>query len=122
MAERNGDMKHDPIRLRAWCEQRGFTLIPSRDGEKEYRFHPTIRWRFDFAIPEIWAAIEIEGGIWLSQVGKKSRHCTGAGMLKDMEKYNNAAALGWALFRFTPQQFRAGAWIEYLELYLKERQ
>ena len=108
-------MKHDPIRLRAWCEQRGFTVLP------EHRFHPVRKWRFDFAIQEIWAAIEIEGGIWLSQVGQKSRHCTGVGMTKDMEKYNTAAALGWSVFKFTPAQFRAGAWIEYLELYLKEK-
>lgn len=35
----------------------GIDIIP------EYRFHPTRKWRFDFAIPHIKVAIEIEGGL-----------------------------------------------------------
>lgn len=70
---------------------------------KEHRFHPKRMWRFDFAFPAHKIAIEVEGGIWMSQHGKKSRHFTGAGALADMEKYSNAAALGWRVLRFTPQ-------------------
>lgn len=106
-------MRHDHMRLHEWCKQKGFTLIPSKEGEKEHQFHPIRKWRFDFAIPEIWAAIEIEGGVFI-----QGRHTRGAGTVKDMEKYNTASAMGWSIFRFTPAQFRAGAWIEYLEQYI----
>lgn len=67
--------------------------------EKEYRFCPERKWRFDYAIPEKMLAIEIEGGVW--QYG---RHNRAGGFLKDMEKYNKAAELGWRILRFTPDQ------------------
>jgi len=70
---------------------------------KELRFHPKRMWRFDFAFPEEKVAVEVEGGVWSSQHGGKSRHFTGTGAIADMEKYSNAAALGWRILRFTPQ-------------------
>lgn len=32
---------------------------------KEYRFHSSRMWRFDYAIPSLRIAIEIDGGIWI---------------------------------------------------------
>ncbi len=69
--------------------------------EREYRFHPKRRWRFDAAFPEAKVAIEIEGGVWI-----RGRHNRASGFLKDCEKYNEAAALGWRIIR-TPWE-----WIE----------
>ena len=69
----------------------------------EYRFSPPRRWRFDFAWPTWMIAVEQEGGVWI-----QGRHSRGAGMVKDMEKYNTAALLGWRVFRFTPQQIKSG--------------
>lgn len=66
---------------------------------KEHRFHPVRRWRFDYAFPEQKVAIEINGGIW-----KAGRHNRGQGYINDLEKLNNAAALGWLVLQFTPQQ------------------
>ncbi len=77
-------------------------LIEKGTGEKveqEYRFHPIRKWRFDFAIPDYMIAIEIEGGAHV-----QGRHNRAAGFIKDMEKYNTAALMGWRIFRFTPQQ------------------
>jgi|SRR5690625_1098981 len=65
----------------------------------ELRFHPIRRWRFDFAIPSHKIAIEKEGGVWT-----RGRHTRGKGYIGDMEKYNNATALGWRVLRFTPDQ------------------
>jgi very-short-patch-repair endonuclease len=70
-------------------------------GVPEYRFHPTRKWRFDFAWPENKRAMEVEGGVWTG-----GRHTRGSGFLKDCEKYNAAASLGWRVFRFTPIQVR----------------
>lgn len=57
-------------------------------------------WKFDFAHVPTKVAIEIEGGIWSTK--KKSRHTTGQGYRDDCVKYNRAAALGWTVFRLTP--------------------
>ena len=65
----------------------------------EWKFHTSRRWRFDFAIPELKIAIEIEGGLWV-----QGRHNRAAGYIKDMEKYNAAGKLGWLVLRYTPQQ------------------
>lgn len=69
----------------------------------EHKFHDTRLWRFDYAWPSRRVALEVEGGVFMSYHGKKSRHSTGTGMLADMQKYNNAASLGWIVLRVTPQ-------------------
>lgn len=77
-------------------------LIRSVTGlvaEKEYKFHPARKWRFDYAIPAIKMAIEVEGGVWTG-----GRHTSGKGFLNDMEKYNEAALMGWCLIRTTPDR------------------
>ena len=74
--------------------------------ESEYRFHPTRRWRFDYACKALRLAIEVEGGVWT-----KGRHTRGCGFVGDMEKYNTAAVLGWRILRYTPDQFNAMVWI-----------
>lgn len=66
---------------------------------KEYRFHPTRLWRFDYAIPDLRIAIEIDGGIWIN-----GRHNRASGYLGDMEKFNAAATLGWVVLKFTPRE------------------
>ncbi len=76
-------------------QELGIRLTP------EYRFAPPRRWRFDFACPEKMIAIEVEGGVWMRNPG---RHNRGSGFVKDMEKYNTAAAMGWRVLRFTPEQ------------------
>jgi len=65
----------------------------------EYRFHPKRLWRFDYALPQFRIAIEIDGGVWT-----QGRHTRGAGWLKDSEKLNTAAVMGWRMLRFTPDQ------------------
>lgn len=59
--------------------------------EREYRFHPTRKWRFDFAWPALKVAVEIEG---------RGRHQTFTGYAADCHKYNEAVALGWRVLRF----------------------
>lgn len=66
---------------------------------QEYRFHPRRRWRFDFAWAQRKVALEIEGGVWT-----QGRHTRGQGYLRDLEKYNAAAVIGWRVLRLTPQQ------------------
>lgn len=65
--------------------------------EAEYRFDETRRWRFDYAWPAQRVALEVEGGVWTG-----GRHTRGSGFLRDVEKYNEAAAQGWCVLRCTP--------------------
>ena len=88
------------------------------DMEPEYRFHPDRRWRFDFADPARKIAVECEGGTWTG-----GRHVRGDGFQKDCEKYNEAARLGWRVFRFTKGMISSGdAIAKILEVYGEEDQ
>jgi hypothetical protein len=64
----------------------------------EYKFCDHRRWRFDFAWPIQRVALEVEGGVWTG-----GRHTRGSGFLKDVEKYNAAAAMGWRVVRCEPK-------------------
>lgn len=71
----------------------------------EYRFHPSREWRFDWVFSRApGVALEIEGirgnGIGCHQrIGR---------FLSDMEKYNEAAILGWCVLRVTWKQINSG--------------
>jgi hypothetical protein len=62
--------------------------------EPEHRFHPTRKWRFDYAHKPSKVALEIEGAMWSG-----GRHTRPTGFAGDIEKYNAATALGWRVFR-----------------------
>lgn len=66
------------------------------DLTAEYRFHPTRRWRFDFAHVPSRTAFELDGGTFTH-----GRHVRGKGFSNDCEKINTAQLLGWRVFRFT---------------------
>jgi len=64
--------------------------------QAEYPFdrHIGRRHRFDWALPDLRIAVEIDGGQWKAHGG---RHGTD----KDREKTNIAASMGWLVFRFS---------------------
>jgi len=78
--------------------------------EQEYKFHPTRKWRADFLITGTKILIEVEGGIWSG-----GRHTRGKGYLGDMEKYNEAAMMGFTVLRFSTEQVKAGVAIKQIE-------
>lgn len=78
--------------------------------EREHRFHPTRRWRFDLAHPAIGLAVEVEGGVWI-----RGRHSRGSGMTADCEKYAEALILGWDVLRVTTDQVRSGQALSWIE-------
>ncbi|MBA2682469.1 MAG: hypothetical protein H0U76_29265 [Ktedonobacteraceae bacterium] len=65
--------------------------------EREVRFNPTRKFRFDFAHVATATAIEIEG----FGHAKRNRYTA------DLEKYNSAALLGWTLIRLTSPMINA---------------
>jgi len=78
-------------------------------AEQQYRFHPERKWRFDFAFPDELVAVELDGGIFAAENGQVAgKHARGAGRLKDYEKRNAAAELGWLVLCYGPPQVRSG--------------
>jgi very-short-patch-repair endonuclease len=80
-------------------ERKLFVSVLEATGEivtPEARFHPKRKWKFDYAFVNHGIAVEIEG--------LNGRHQMTGGFIKDMEKYNEAAILGWRVFRFTTRQ------------------
>lgn len=76
-----------------------FTANLSELPEREVKFHPDRKWRFDFAWKKQKLAVEIEGGVYSG-----GRHIRPTGFEADCEKYNAAIALGWRVLRFTAKQ------------------
>mgnify|MGYP000897577193 CR=1 FL=1 len=70
--------------------------ISGIEFQREYKFHPIRKWRFDFAIPSLKIAIEFEGGIFIN-----GGHNRGIVFAANCEKYNEAQILGWKVFRYT---------------------
>ena len=83
---------------------------------REFRFHPTRKWRFDYAIPALKIAVECDGGVWTG-----GRHVRPQGYLRDMEKFNAAAELGWIVLKFTPQQLVTRATLDTLRETIKRQ-
>lgn len=96
-------MKADLSIIKSWLRDN------DHDLELEHKFHPVRKWKFDGAIVKKKIAIEVEGGIWT-----KGRHITPKGFIKDMEKYNTAAMMGWKILRCEPSN------IANLIIYLDE--
>ncbi len=84
------------LRKNADHNELAFNLLKQggMDVQREYRFHPVRRWRFDFAIPKGKVALELEGGLWI-----RGHHVDPVGYIKEMEKYSEAAYEGWFVFR-----------------------
>lgn len=87
-----------------------FRLVGLPKPKTEFRFHPSRRWRFDFAFSQIMLAVEREGGTW-----GRSRHTTGKGYAADCAKYNEAQILGWRVLRFTVDMIRDGRALDQLQ-------
>lgn len=103
----------DPALFRALCKAHG---LP--EPVEEYMFAKSIgrRWRFDYAWPERQVALEQEGGIFTG-----GRHTRGAGFLRDMAKYNEAAAMGWCVLRCTPGTLYSEATLDWIKRALNRR-
>lgn len=96
-----------------WLHCRIHGLTP----EREYCFHLTRKWRFDFCFPTEKIGVEIEG------VGRFTfgRHQQKDGYTKDLEKYNAATLAGWRVLRYSTEMVESGTAInETLKLLGRE--
>lgn len=83
--------KYGPV-IRAMCLEHDLPL-----PKAEYVFAKPRKWRFDFCWLAEGVALEIQGGLFV-----QGRHTRGAALLKEHEKLNAAAALGWRVLYCSP--------------------
>jgi very-short-patch-repair endonuclease len=84
--------------------------VPAR----EFKFHPTRRWRFDFAWPLYKVAVEVDGGVY-----NRGRHVRGSGFERDAEKRNAAVLAGWRVLHFTQRHIKSGIAVREIENLLR---
>ena len=97
-----------------------FLLLCQRAGLPtpilECVFHPPRKWRFDVAFVREKLAVEIQGGIFIS-----GRHTRGVSFIKDMEKANSAAILGWRIIYRSPKDFLSNETVEIVRRAMRIR-
>lgn len=101
-AEQVKGMRGGKVNVELFKQMCAANLLP--EPMIEYQFHKSRKWRFDFCWWGDGIALEVEGGIWT-----KGAHVRGKHFLSDMEKYNEAAILGWKVLRCTPEHIQTGA-------------
>lgn len=91
--------------------------------EVEYRFCEPRLWRFDFCWPAYWLAVEVEGGFvrtlrgeWHTTYG----HASANRFIADVEKYNEAAMMGFRLLRFPSALVEDGTAIKLIRRFFEE--
>jgi very-short-patch-repair endonuclease len=82
----------------------------------EYRFHPTRKFRLDWAWVDAKVGLEVDGGIWTG-----GAHGRGTGITRDQEKTNLAAGLGWRILRCTPSKLMADETLDHINRALQWR-
>lgn len=79
-----------------------------REWVAEYRFIPPRKYRFDIAFLKDKLAIEIDGGMWVA-----SRHRSGKGYTKDVEKGNLAVLSGWRVLHGVASHVHSGELLQW---------
>lgn len=106
--KRSGPAQPSPLEIRASSVLEVFCAATGWEKpEAEVRFWPGRRHKFDFAWPGRKIAVEVEGGTY-----SNGRHTRGKGYEGDCEKYNEAARLGWQVYRFTGGMVKDGRMLE----------
>ena len=86
----------------AWVLEYKFApLVPSADGKKLINVR---RWAFDLACPTKLISVEVEGGLFVAG----GRHGGARSVVRDLEKRNAAATLGWRTIHVTPSMVKSG--------------
>ena len=71
--------------------------------ERQYAYAHGRKLRADFALPELRLLVEVNGGIF-----NQKAHGSVTGVLKDMDRGNEAAIAGFFMLRVTPDEVADG--------------
>lgn len=80
----------------------------------EFKFCETRKWRFDFCFLEGQVALEVQGGNFAG-----GSHTRGARLLKEYEKLNEAAALGYRVLYVMPAELCLKETVDLIKRCLK---
>lgn len=80
--------------------------------EREYFFHPSRKWRSDWIVKGTKVLVEFEGGLFKKRA---AGHSSVTGILRDLEKYNEATLLGFIVIRIAPNHVRSGEALQWVE-------
>ena len=87
--------------------------LPEFPFVREFLFHPTRKWRFDFCFEEQRLCVEVQGG------GQEGKHMRYKGYENDCEKMQAAVELGWTVLYFLPDQIKKGSALSTITKALK---
>ena len=79
------------------------------EPKREYMFHKTRQWRWDFAWPEHKIAVEVQGGTWSG-----GAHARGQGLERDYRKINAGMLSGWRVFQSSSGMVKSGELVEMI--------
>lgn len=103
----NSVRKSEQVNKLRSCAESALARFPGYTTELQ--FHPTRKWRFDYAWEGQKIAVEVHGGVY-----RQGRHTRGEGFTTDREKMNEAALLGWTVIEVTPEHIKSGQLREWL--------
>ena len=77
---------------------------------QEVLFHPTRKWRFDLAWPELKVAVEYQGGIF----SRQASHSSISHIMRDQQKGNEAQLHGWIVIYANAATVNSGQAIDWI--------
>jgi len=80
--------------------RRQYDTVDGRAWRKEWQFDPNRKWRFDYAVPHLLCAIELDGATFMPGTG----HNSGIGLRSWREKNNAAMSAGWRVWHYAPEE------------------
>lgn len=83
------------------------------DPVREFRFHATRRWRFDYLIGHV--AIEFDGGIFSTPDSGEHGHTAISAIMRDQEKINEAQISGFMVIRVNAKTVADGTAIDQIK-------
>ena len=92
----------------------------------EHRFHPTRKWRFDWANTALKLAVEYDGVTGATAFNRKGDessvgHVSVSGQMRDAEKTNEAQCLGWIVIRVNAKTIKSGEAFRWIETMVQLR-
>lgn len=88
---------------------RGFAVRHQEAPGGEAKFDDTREWRFDWSVPALKVAVEIDGGNWMVRYSKKQHRYVPVGrhtQSDDYEKRNAAVEAGWSVLCYTTDMLK----------------
>lgn len=107
LAKEEQRAKREALEKQMLAQIAGTPSIPT--PQTQHLFHPSRKWRFDFAWPQEKIALEVQGGVHTG-----GGHVRGNGYNNDCEKNNEACVMGWRVLAVTTDHISSGQALDWL--------